>query len=196
VTGEFHGLIHLTYLYTEMRAGVPVPWFRYRLDPTFPLTLILDDGRYLRPAGSGTTDFGSVPAGTQSIVGPLEYAISYIFHDSAYQNHGWWESADQGKTWAFVAHTEHDANDMLLTSAKIETISAKGYKDLSLVELGNLWVRREAMYAGVAIGGASTWDDHAGPFPNDPPPPFDVTHLFDDPETTLPTSVSIGVREQ
>lgn len=179
MTGEYKGTVHLAYLFSQYREGVPVPWFRYWLDPVYPLTFMQDDGTFVRCAGSGTTDFGSVPATAQSLVGPLEYPLSYIMHDSAYQNHGRWESQDKGATWQFVEKSEHDANDMLLLGAKVETLAARGYHDLSEVQLGRLWVRREAMYAGVAIGGASTWDDHAGPFPNDPPPPFDVTHLFD-----------------
>jgi len=187
VTCEYKGSVVLAYLYSEMRGGVPVPWFRYWLDEARPLTTILDDGTYIRCAGSGTTDFGSVPAEFQSQVGPLEYAIPYIMHDSAFQNRGWWESKDLGATWQYVPKTMHDANDMLLLGAKAITVSAKGYSDLNDAQLGRLWIRREAMYAGVAAGGSSCWDKHLGPFPNDPPPPFDVTYLFD--QTPTPTTM-------
>ena len=156
--GHFIGRCDLGWARSYTKAGVlndvPHPWFDFLNDPINPLTYVLPD-RWIQPARSFTTDFGSVPSEMQSLVGPLDCPSAYLFHDSAFGNHGWWESTDQGKTWMFVEKTMAEVNDMLFDMAEFEGVD---------------WFEREEMYAGVEIGGDSLWESHSGPFPIDPPP--------------------------
>ena len=156
--GSFTGKCSLNWNRKYTKAGifgdVPHPWFDFVNDPIDPLTYMLPD-RWIRPAQQITTDFGSVPEEFQSVVGPLDCPTAYIFHDSAFSNHGWFESADKGKTWQYVSKTEDEVNDMLFDMAEVE---------------GTPWLEREEMYSGVSVGGSSLWKGHVGPFPVDPAP--------------------------
>ena len=156
MTGEFKGSICLSYPSRTMK-GKGVAWFDYLLDPIKPLTFIDSQGMLYRPAGSGTTNFGSVPQIFQSCVSILACPCSYVFHDSAFTNRGLWISNDFGATWTFREIDEESANEMLFDMSESEGVS---------------WFERETMYLGVAIGGSAVWNEHTSPFPLDPAPPF------------------------
>ena len=157
MSGTFKGTYHLTFLRVETADGEPVPWFLCELDAANPLTFITDAGIFIRPAGQFETDMGSVPPPLQGIAGPLASPRGYVCHDSAFDNHGWWESADQAKTWAFVRKTEAEVNDLLCDMCAADGVG---------------WLEREAIHAGVDLGGTALWNNHLGPFPIDPPPPL------------------------
>lgn len=142
------------YTRTGVFGDVPHPWFNFSNEETDPLTYILPD-RWIRPAQKFSTDFGSVPNEAQTFVGPLDCPCTFLFHDSAFGNHGWWESTDQGKTWRYVAKTMHEVNDMLFDMAEAEGVD---------------WLEREEMFAGVEAGGTTLWNNHVDPFPVDPAP--------------------------
>ena len=161
--GHFIGRCDLGWAQRYTKDGafndIPHPWFDFLNDPINPLTYVLPD-RWIRPAQSFSTDFGSVPSELQSLVGPLDVPNSYLFHDSAFGNHGWWESTDAGKTWVYIAKTMEEVNDMLFDMAEAE---------------GMPWSEREEMFEAVQIGGGPLWNHHAGPFPQDPAPQGDVS---------------------
>ena len=156
--GKFVGCCNFRWnlKYTEVGvfSDVPHPWFDFQNDDANPLTYILSN-KWIRPAQSLATDFGSVPSELQTEVGPLDCPCAYVFHDSAFENHGWWESYDQGKSWNYVPKTQHEVDEML--------------RDMAVVE-GVDWVERNLMFAGVEVGGTQLWNNHKGPFPVDPAP--------------------------
>ena len=156
--GHFTGRCNLGWALKYTTSGlwgdVPHPWFDFENDPVNPLTYILPD-RWIRPAQKFSTDFGSVPEELQSLVGPLDCPSAYLFHDSAFDNHGWWESNDQGATWQYVSKTMAEVNDMLFDMAEAEGVD---------------WLEREEMFSGVEVGGTALWNNHKGPFPVDPAP--------------------------
>ena len=163
--GEFKGTVWLVHTSTERKPGhPPKPWFRYWLDPLHPMTFVCADGTFLRCANTGTTDFGSVPPEFQSLVGPLDCAKAYIFHDSAFTNHGHWESYDRGATWVFVPMSMRQVNDNLFMMARAEGVD---------------WLESQEMHVAVDAGGGPWWAGHVGPCPVDPPPVTTAQYLFD-----------------
>ena len=101
------------------------------------------------------TDMGSVPACLGGIASPLASPNGFPFHDSAFENHGWWESHDQGKTWVFVEKTEQEVNDALYAWCRADKVDV---------------VESQEIEWGVELGGSALWNSHIGPFPVDPPP--------------------------
>ena len=161
MSGRFKGQFRLSYRRQEPNDGEQKTWFTFEHCPENPLTYIRNEGcideTWIRPANLFETDLGSVPPYLQGIVTALACPRAYILHDSAFDNHGWWESKDFGNSWEFVHRTEHDANDMLFEMARAEGV------DLA---------KAEAIYIGVDIGGSAYWNGHGDTFPVDQPPPF------------------------
>ena len=153
--GMWTGTYRLTYLRNELHDGEPVPIYLFELDPLDPLTFITTDGVWQRPAQRFETDMGSVPPPLQGIAGPLGSPRGFPMHDSAFDNHGWWESTDHGATWTFAQKTEEQVNTMLLYWCGADGVD---------------WFERNEIYLGVELGGSEMWNAHTGPFPADPPP--------------------------
>ena len=157
IIGTFRGTYWLKFLRIAMTGTfdlTPCPIFQYTQDKDDPLIYVLPD-RWITGTSKGETDMGSVPPEFQSQVSPLESPRGYPLHDSAFSNHGWWESYDQGQTWVYVGKTEDEVNDMLFDWAEADGVD---------------WWDREEMYEGVQLGGTKLWNSHVGPFPVDPTP--------------------------
>ena len=155
MSGVFKGAYDLHYLRTEMNGLEPKPIYKFSLDPVDPLTWIDNEGQWVRCAQSYETDMGSVPAGLENVASPLASPCGFPFHDSAFENHGWWESKDEGKTWAFVLKTEQEVNDALYHWCRSEGVD---------------WIESNQIEWGVELGGGAMWNGHTGPFPVDPAP--------------------------
>ena len=155
MAGKWRGTYSLKFLRIEMNGLEPKPIYSFSLDSWDPLIYIAPDGTWVSCANIFETDMGSVPAALMSFASPLASPRGYPLHDSAFENHGWWESKDSGRTWVFISKTEHEVNEALC-----EWCEADG------VDLG----AREAIHRAVGIAGAKLWNSHPGPFPVSPPP--------------------------
>lgn len=153
----------------------PKPIFGFTLDPVNPLTFVNDAGLWVRPAGYFETDCGSVPPCLQGIAGPLDSYRGFFMHDSAFDNHGWWESIDQGKTWQFVLKSEQEVNDALYDWCRADGVD---------------WVESHEIEWAVNIGGTALWNGHPGPFPCDPSPASFVNPDQDNTAKALQGAVS------
>jgi hypothetical protein len=151
---RFSGFYRLYWTRNEMRGGFPVPLYDFVNDDVDPLTFHCADGRLLRPA-SWFKDFdhGSVPGRLQGLVPATCAPRAFVFHDSAFENHGHWVSKDGGKTWAFVELSQHQANHILYRLMVVE---------------GNSEATAWKAFAGVQVGGKEMWHKHTGPFPTCP----------------------------
>lgn len=154
-SGHWVGTYNLHWLRTEMNGYEPKPIYRFDNDLFDPLTWINDNGTWARPAQSFETDMGSVPAILQGIVSPLASSRGFPMHDSAFENHGLWISADKGATWVFILLTEQDVNDALHEWCRADEVNQ---------------IESEEILWGVQLGGTALWNGHKGPFPVDPPP--------------------------
>ena len=97
-------------------------------------------------------DQGSVPKGlAQAFVSPNATSRAFAFHDSAFDNHGWWESTD-GVNWKFAPKSREQTDHML-----IRWMMADGAGERTAY----------AAFEGVHLGGSDVWNAHKGPFPAD-----------------------------
>jgi hypothetical protein len=151
---RFSGFFSLEWTHNVSRAGFPVPQFRFAQYMADPLTFHCLDGSQVRPASRfAGFDFGSVPGRLQSLVPALCSPRAFVFHDSAFQNHGHWVSKDGGISWVFVSLSQHEANHWLYLMMNVE---------------GNPVRRCWLAFEGVQVGGSDVWRKHTGPFPVDP----------------------------
>ena len=151
----FLGSYNLEFLRIEMSGLEPKPIYLYTPKAGNPLIFIRADGTWIRCADQYETDMGSVPALLDGIASPLASPRGFPFHDSAFENHGWWESTDKGKTWIFVLKTEQDVNDALYEWCRADQVDV---------------IESQEIEWGVQLGGTALWNGHTGPFPIDPAP--------------------------
>lgn len=151
---RFSGFFSLEWTHNVERDGFPVPMFRFHQCLEDPLTFHCLDGTQIRPASRfHDFDFGSVPGRLQSLVPALCSPRAFVFHDSAFNNHGHWISRDGGRTFVFQKISQHMANHFLYLMMNVE---------------GNPETRCWVAFEGVQAGGSRVWKGHKGPFPVDP----------------------------
>jgi len=155
MSGTFKGAYRLTFLRIEMNGLEPKPIYLFENDAVDPLTYVDDAGIWHRCAQRFETDMGSVPACLDGIASPLASPRGFPFHDSAFENHGWWISTDHGKTWTFELKTEQEVNDGLYDWCRADQVD---------------WIESNEIEWGVELGGTELWNGHHGPFPQDQPP--------------------------
>lgn len=151
---RFSGFYRLYWTGNVERYGYPVPLYDFVNDEQDPLTFHCMDGTQIRPAARFKDfDHGTVPGRLQSLVPATCAPRSFVFHDSAFENHGHWVSKDGGKTWVFTRLSQHATNHWMYRMMIVE-----GNRDTTAWEA----------FAGVQAGGSETWHKHQGPFPTCP----------------------------
>ena len=124
--------------------------YEFANDANNPLTYEDAQGNLIRPDQHQTTDLGSVPKIMQWICPKYfakdRYIPGYVYHDDAYQNHGWWYAKKGG--WNFRKVTRKQA-DIYLRQMVMDLGGSKG----------NAW----AIYMGVRIGGGKSWTHKHSP---------------------------------
>ena len=85
------------------------------VNPAKPLIYHAKNGTQYRTGWAYLTDMGSVPVPLQGIPGLSKdgFLPAYLFHDFACDSAGLYASVDDGKTWAFMALTRRQCDDLL-----------------------------------------------------------------------------------
>lgn len=110
-----------------------------------PLTYEDLKGDLMRPdRHREETDMGSVPKTVQWLLPKWfakdRYLPAYLFHDDAYDNHGWWFAVKGG--WEFRKLTRKQADDYLREM---------------IISLGGSKANARAIWIGVRLGGWVSW---------------------------------------
>lgn len=118
--------------------------YEFTNDPQDPLTYHAHNGFLIRPDQHQITDMGSVPLLLQAFIPSWfskdRWLAAFIYHDDAYQNHGWWFAVHGG--WKFRQASRKTADKMLYQMVRV---------------LGGSKANAWAIYAGVRIGGKKAW---------------------------------------
>lgn len=137
--------------------------YRFTSDHHNPLTLYSPTGIGIRPRDTFDNDEGSVPLVLQPIIPKDLYLLSFLFHDSAYEDHGlfmrrvfyqddlsgyddFWDAMPIviNEDWEFVEMTQEQADKLLYLMTGAE---------------GAMAAHRNMIYSAVAVAGGPSWRD-------------------------------------
>lgn len=94
--------------------------YEFTLDLVAPMTLVLDDGRSIRPDRHETTDMGSIPALAQLWVPKDSTLLTFVLHDSGYIKGGLYVATRTGERHVFMPMTRAEVDVLMVVGAEAE----------------------------------------------------------------------------